>query len=1031
MALASPKNLFAYDFSAVAPSGQLLYYTILSNGTGVSVVWPNSSATTVSDTWTGYAKPTGDLVIPNTVSFNGTTYVVKSIGSAFCYCTDLTSIVIADSVKVITTSFFSCTGLTSVTLGSALTTIGDNTFRECSSLTSVTIPSGVTYIGNSAFYNCSNLSSINIPNSVTKIGKWAFRGTTNLTSITLPNTIDTIKSGTFALSGLTSVNIPSSVVCIMNVSFGWCNNLASVNIPNSVDSIGKQAFNNDSNLLSLTIPQSVTNIGTAAFAGCVSLNSVIYNADSCYTAGEMEYAVSIFNGCTNLTNITFGNTVRIIPPYLCRDLTSLPSVTLPEGLTVIGQYAFDGCTGLTSVTIPSSVTGIGKYAFSCNNLTSVIMKPTIPPYIGSNCFPFNAIIVLNGCSYDNYYEACTNGDYYYTGWWWAYLDALRDSEFSINYTSNNYEWGYVTCVQPHTNYTSCVRCDSTAIVRANANYGCHFESWSNGNTAVQDTLHLTHDSTVTAIFARNSYTLITNVNDANLGSLSLPNGNTALYLDTLMVTAVPVAHHHVASWTGYGIVAMSTNKDTVWIKMADNRSVICNFAIDTHSVVVTTNDIARGMAEASGTEFVYGTPCTVEATAYTGYTFHNWSNGETANPYTFAVLEDMELMAIFLAPGEQTYTVTVSVNNPAMGSVSGGGTYNSGATATLTATANSGYHFDHWQDNNTQNPRTITVTGNATYTAYFAANSPSQYTITVNSANPAMGSVSGGGTYNSGATATLTATANSGYHFTHWQDNNTQNPRTITVTGSATYTAYFEEDGSGDDCPPITTFPWNNTFDASLSCWKTVDADGDGYNWGYYNGMAYSESYSYFDGTNHALNPNNWLISRKIQIPSSGNYSLSWRAQGLESSYYNEHYSVYVSTTGDDPSNFTTVLHSETINTPSGVNRSVSLQNYHGQTIRIAFRHHNSNDVFVLGLSNIKIAQSTQGIDDVDVDGMSVYAMDGRIVVEGEFDGEVCVYDMMGRKVDGGRKTQFDVPVAGVYLVRVGDMPAKRVVVIR
>ena len=74
-----------------------------------------------------------------------------------------------------------------------------------------------------------------------------------------------------------------------------------------------------------------------------------------------------------------------------------------------------------------------------------------------------------------------------------------------------------------------------------------------------------------------------------------------------------------------------------------------------------------------------------------------------------------------------------------------------------------------------------------------------QYTLTVNSNNSAWGSVSGGGTYNQGATATLTATPNSGYRFVRWQDNNTDNPRTVTVTDDASYTAYFEEEVGIDD----------------------------------------------------------------------------------------------------------------------------------------------------------------------------------------------------------------------------------------
>lgn len=69
----------------------------------------------------------------------------------------------------------------------------------------------------------------------------------------------------------------------------------------------------------------------------------------------------------------------------------------------------------------------------------------------------------------------------------------------------------------------------------------------------------------------------------------------------------------------------------------------------------------------------------------------------------------------------KTYTITVSVNDPAMGTVTGGGKYDEGATATIEATANAGYTFVQWNDGNKNNPRVITVTGDAEYTANFAA----------------------------------------------------------------------------------------------------------------------------------------------------------------------------------------------------------------------------------------------------------------------------------------------------------------------
>lgn len=72
-----------------------------------------------------------------------------------------------------------------------------------------------------------------------------------------------------------------------------------------------------------------------------------------------------------------------------------------------------------------------------------------------------------------------------------------------------------------------------------------------------------------------------------------------------------------------------------------------------------------------------------------------------------------------VTPVKPKYTVTVTSNNDAFGTVTGGGTYDSAATATLTATANEGYKFVNWNDGNANNPRIVTVTANASYTANF------------------------------------------------------------------------------------------------------------------------------------------------------------------------------------------------------------------------------------------------------------------------------------------------------------------------
>ena len=65
------------------------------------------------------------------------------------------------------------------------------------------------------------------------------------------------------------------------------------------------------------------------------------------------------------------------------------------------------------------------------------------------------------------------------------------------------------------------------------------------------------------------------------------------------------------------------------------------------------------------------------------------------------------------------FTITVTVNDASMGSATGGGVYDENTTATLTAKANTNFKFVKWDDGNTDNPRTVKVTGDASYKAVF------------------------------------------------------------------------------------------------------------------------------------------------------------------------------------------------------------------------------------------------------------------------------------------------------------------------
>ena len=181
-ALAFCQAVFAQN-SFVAPSGQTIYYYLSSDSIQIIAPYFNS----LPNPWGNIEKPTGDLVIPDSITHNGTNYPVSSIGDyAFLSCTELTSVTIPNSVTSIGVQAFSgCSGLTSVTIGNSVTDIGVCAFSACIGLTSVTIPNSVTCIKELSFSYCSGLTSVTFGYSVTSIGDNAFNGCSGMTSMKL------------------------------------------------------------------------------------------------------------------------------------------------------------------------------------------------------------------------------------------------------------------------------------------------------------------------------------------------------------------------------------------------------------------------------------------------------------------------------------------------------------------------------------------------------------------------------------------------------------------------------------------------------------------------------------------------------------------------------------------------------------------------------------------------------------------------------------------------------------------------------
>ena len=241
----------------------------------------------------------------------------------------------------------------------------------------------------------------------------------------------------------------------------------------------------------------------------------------------------------------------------------------------------------------------------------------------------------------------------------------------------------------------------------------------------------------------------------------------------------------------YQIRVISTN-----YPMVGGNSQQVTITVPTYTIAATANPNDGGTVSGTG-QYTQGASCTLTATANTGYTFTNWTEGgnvaSTNASYTFNVTGNRSLVANFAL---NTYSITATANPTAGGTVTGAGTYNQGASCTLTATANTGYTFSNWTENgsvvSTNADYTFTVEGARTLVANFTLNS---YTIAATANPSAGGTVSGAGEYDFGASCTLTATANTGYTFTNWTENgnvvSTNANYTFTVSGNRTLVANF------------------------------------------------------------------------------------------------------------------------------------------------------------------------------------------------------------------------------------------------
>ena len=216
---------------------------------------------------------------------------------------------------------------------------------------------------------------------------------------------------------------------------------------------------------------------------------------------------------------------------------------------------------------------------------------------------------------------------------------------------------------------------------------------------------------------------------------------------------------------GEGWAPLST-QDGLYIKEPDPENTL---------TIATTNE-QQGAARIVQSNACDDDHAIIEAVANYGYHFVQWNDGNTDNPRNIVVTEDITYTAEFAA---NTYIVSTKVNDDAMGYVSGAGPYLYTAEATLTATANPFYRFVQWSDGITDNPRVVMVEKDSLFTAEFEIET---FNVVAASGEPDRGRVK----------VILVAEPIEGFEFSHWSDDNTDNPRAFYPDGNLEVYAYFK-----------------------------------------------------------------------------------------------------------------------------------------------------------------------------------------------------------------------------------------------
>lgn len=835
--LAAP-SAFAYDFSAVAPSGQTLYYLLDCTNLTATVVPENASYPYYT------TSPTGDLTIPSSIEYGNNTYTVTTIGeNAFRYCNYLTSVTIPNSITSIGDyAFFDCWGIESLSIGNSVETIGFEAFASCNGLSSITvaadnthfdsrnncnaiietstntliagcqstvIPNSVTAIGDNAFGNCETLTTIHIPSAVSYIHERAFMNCSGLISMTVDannthydsredcNAIIETSTNTL-IAGCRNTVIPNSVTSIAGEAFRYCRHLTSITIPSKVASIGSESFYGCYDLAEITLLAAIPpSIGNTTFqyvstdipvnipCGTLAAYQAAYEWSNFtnFVEGDIfPYSLSVTSADNNMgssaitTEPTCTNNAATITAYpICgyrfvrwEDAAGTTvSTDNPYTLAVTQDTALTAVfeTTLFAATCPSGQTLFYKIIDPVNNYVAItypnegqIDESSLNPWGGSlahllwdTIAPSGTLILPDTvtCNGTNYIVRAISA--------WTFLHCPITSLVMSNTIDSLASNAFLRC----TSLTDITYSNTLRYIGENALRGCRL-----GNVVLPSSVRIIGVAALT-----NSQISSITLNDSLevLESWSLSqNPFTSLYIPA------SVKRCGTPCWYMGSLSTIVVDPDNPYYDSRNNCNAIlntmgevlqaCNATVLPEGTTRLYGDAFRGcrystfvvpntvtdMAfhECHIGRLVLSSPTvklstlflTVDTIQFLTDTPPVSINNYDGNFLSTPILVPCNSLSAYQADpvwGQFTniqeqapYTLSVTTADNAMGSaavtVAPTCTNNN---ATVTATPNSGYLFDHWSDGNSDNPRTLTITQDTSLTAIFGISATTDTSI--------------------------------------------------------------------------------------------------------------------------------------------------------------------------------------------------------------------------------------------------------------------------------------------------------------